>query len=237
MKFLIYTLVGVGLGFLFVASANKSTFKYKTKLVKFSLGGAVAIPFILYWFDPVGSFEIDSCTLKTRQTSLTVFVHGKGGKHEMILRQKGTVILDLNGGRTSASINELGEAFFQNLHYGDRIRLNIDFSEPYESTHPDSIYTVELNGQIYLEVYLKGIDRVSGSVFSQDAPLPGVAINVDTLSTTSDSNGRFTIHIPEEMQRKSYEVQFNKKGFASKIEITFPETGKNMEVILQKKLC
>jgi hypothetical protein len=165
-----------------------------------------------------------------------VFVHGEKGKQDIIL-QKGSVILDVKGIRVESQINENGQAFFQNLHVGDQIRLDIKFSEHYRAIFPDSVYTIEADRPIYLEVALPGIDKVKGTVFYKDLPLDDVLIKLDTLIATTDKTGGFVIYIPEELQKNNgYSVFFMKEGFESKVVSAFPQTGEPLIIIMEKKL-
>ncbi len=138
----------------------------------------------------------------TESFPLTVFVHGKGGPQDMILRQQGKVVIDFPGGeRRDAPIRENGEAFFQNLpptFHGKKVRLNVDFSEPYKSIFPDSLYVLLPNEQIYLPVALLGLDKIAGTVIWNDTPLPGVTVNIGSaISDTTDPFGYYELHIPE----------------------------------------
>ena len=142
--------------------------------------------------------------------------------------------MDIGNERKKEPIDDKGEAHFENLRAGDSVRLNIDFSEPYISTHPDSIYVVQPQRGIYLEMVLKGIDRVNGKVFFMDQPLEGVRVEIDTLSCHTDRDGNFSMAIPEGLQKDTYEVWFKKQGFKSLKTVALPETGKPLQVILEK---
>ncbi len=133
-------------------------------------------------------------------------------------------------------INEMGQAFFQNLHSGDTVKLDIDFSEPYKPLSPDSNYIIEPNGKIDLAVALQGISKVQGKVLYNEAPLSGVIVQVDNVPpTTSDSTGWFSITIPDSLQRESYKVWVIKKGFKTKSEPATPQIGESLPIILEKQ--
>ena len=157
----------------------------------------------------------------------------------MILRQKGFVIMDLGGERKRASINENGQAFFQNLHFGDSIRLDIDFSEPYKTIYPDSIYIIQANGNIYLQIALQGIDKVKGMVLFNDAPLKEVIVKLigktGILLDTTDQTGDFSFTIPEQMQNNEYQIWFTKEGFKTKSAPAFPQTGEPLNIVMEKR--
>ncbi|MBK9014712.1 MAG: hypothetical protein IPM82_11890 [Saprospiraceae bacterium] len=168
--------------------------------------------------------------------NLTVFVHGKGGPQDMVLRKQGYVLMDVRGGeRKKSSINDNGEAYFQNLRLGDTVRLSVDFSERYEATHPDSLYVIHEDGRIYLEVALQGLDRIYGTVIWKENPLPGVFVSIgSTLVDTTDNNGAYEIHIPEAQQRKEQEVKFVKSGFKMQLKKALPQTLEPLNVVMEK---
>jgi hypothetical protein len=235
--FIIYTLTGIGIALLLynVERTMSSVPKYNVGI----LAGGVALPFILFFTNPIAFFKTDDCYLLVSATSATVFVHGKNGKQDMILRQKGFVILDVRGERKRASINENGQAFFQNLHVGDSIRLDIDFSEPYKPVNSDSVYVIQQNANIYLPVALQGIDKVKGMVLHDNAPLRSVTVKLEgktgILLDTTDQTGDFSFTIPEHMQTKEYKVWFIKEGYQTKSVPSFPQTGEALIIVLEKR--
>ena len=232
--FIIYALIGVGIALLFAKSAERTTANVTIQNMGIVLGGSVALPFILFFTNPIGTFKSDACTLALSNTGVTVFVHGKKGKQDIILRQKGYVMMDVGGERKRAMINDNGQAFFQNLHAGDSVRLDIDFTEPYRTIYPDSVYVIKPNNNIYLPIALQGIDKVQGRVLYKDDPLAGVTVQVDTLSVISDSTGRFSIVIPEALQKDNYKVWFTKKGFRTKSATATPQIGDPLEILMEK---
>jgi hypothetical protein len=231
LLFIIYALIGIGVALLLVKSADRAKADVAIYNVGISLGGGVALPFILFFTNPISRFKTDACATIT---SAAIFVHGKKGRQDMILRQNGFVIMDVGEERKRASINENGQAFFQNLRIGDSVRLNIDFSEPYKALHPDSVYIIQQNSKIYLPVALQGIERVWGRVLYRDDPLEGVTVQIDSLSTSTKGDGNYNISVPEQMQRKEYQVWFIKKGYKSKSAPAFPQTGEPLNIIMEK---
>jgi hypothetical protein len=232
--FIIYALVGIGMALVLAKSAGRARFSVKLWNWCVGLGGGVALPFILFFTNPVGKFKPDNCSSKQ---SVTVFVHGKKGKQDMILRQQGYVVMDIGAERKKATINENGEAYFQNLQVGDNVRLNIDFSEPYKSIYPDSVYNIDEEGRIYLPVALEGIEKVKGIVLYDDKPLEGVTVRIDmseSLSATTDVAGNFVIPIPDSLQNKKYTVWFIKTGFKAISKDAYPQTGIPLSVVMER---
>ncbi|MBL7804766.1 MAG: hypothetical protein JNL02_13580 [Saprospiraceae bacterium] len=198
-------------------------------------GSAIGITALVYLVNPAGVVKDDSPCNEPKTTSVTVFVHGKKGTHDMIPRQQGSVIMDVPGGeRKRASINEYGQAFFQNLVVGDSVRIDVDFSEPYHATRPGRSYRVEPQGSIYLEVALQGLDKVFGTVLAGDKALPGVVAAIGALRDTTDETGYYEIAIPEPLQQKQYEVKFTRAGYKLLTKPAYPQTGAPLNVVMNK---
>lgn len=236
--FTIYTLIGVGMALVLVNSAEKSIINAKIKNVGIYLSGGVALSFILFLTNPIGSFKADDCLISDNLTSTTVYVHGKAGKQDMILRQLGYVIMDVHGERKRSSINENGQAFFQNLKIGDSVRIEIDFSEPYKSQYPDSIYIITMEGKIYLPVSLQGLGNLRGSVLYDDQPMPDVSVKLDVRNSAiyqiTGKSGEYNFSIPDSLQAKEYQIWFSKKGFKTRQFTAYPQTGKPLNIIMEK---
>jgi hypothetical protein len=228
---IIYTLIGLSVTFLLYRNAGQSKLSYKLLEISLKLTGGVALIFTLYFFNPIDKFHPSNCDMPV---SVSVFVHGKKGRQDMILRQQGYVIMDLHGERKRESINEKGQANFYNLHVGDHVLLNIDFSEPYKALYPDSIHVITEDGRVYLPATLEGIDKVEGRVLYNDQPLSGVIVTTNTLSDTSDATGHFNLVIPEPLQTKKYEIQLIKKDFKIRKAIAYPQTGQPIQIIMEK---
>ena len=143
--------------------------------------------------------------------------------------------MDVQGGeRKKELIDDKGTASFQNVKVGDQVKLDVDFSEPFKPKYPDSIYTIPADGRIYLAVELQNLGRVYGTVIWRDQPLPGVLVTIDNLSDTTDVTGRYSIDIPERVQRKEQEVQFLKPGFKMLIKKAYPQTNVPLNIIMEK---
>ncbi len=59
-------------------------------------------------------------------------------------------------------------------------------------------------------------------------------VKIDTISTFTNETGDFILTIPEQMQKKEYNVRFIKKGFKSLSKPAFPQTGEPLEIIMEK---
>jgi hypothetical protein len=225
-----YSLIAAGFGLLFPKTTEKSTFSYRGTALSFAGVGTTAFLLALI-ANPLSLLRSDQCSL----TSFSVLVRGKKGPDDIILRNKGYVLLTCRGEPKKKSIDENGEAIFQNLMPGDTFSLAVDFSQNYRATKPDSTYKVTSNGWVYFIVELRGIDKIHGRVMFDDTALKDVTVSIDGIpNKKTDSFGFFEIEIPELAQQESYEVWFSKKGFKSIPETVYPETGAACNIIMTK---
>jgi hypothetical protein len=193
--------------------------------------GILAVFLCLLYFNPAANLSEMDCTT---EVPVTIFVHGNGGRQDLVLRQQGHVLMDYRGERKRMAINENGEAFFSNLKTSEKIRLGVDFSEPYQPVRPDSVYTIDKSGQIYLQVALLHLEKVYGRTIWQDNPLSGVVVSIGpTLSDTTDALGYYDIYIPPALQRKEQEVIFFKPGFRLLTKKSFPQTNDPLNVVME----
>ena len=188
-------------------------------------GGALAAFTLVFLVNPVSEAPL----------TLTVFLQGKNGQSLKSLHQHGYVLLDVNGERKKELIDDKGQAHFKNLYAGDKVRnVDIEFSEPLQPVRPDSVYTIDAQGQIYLEVAMKHLGHIYGTVLAGDGALEGVIVTVDNLRDTTDLTGSYSIDIPETMQRTDPEVKFHKTGYKLLIKKAYPQTNQPLNVVMEK---
>jgi len=181
---------------------------------------------------------LPTCYSKNKTTGITVFVVGKKGCTDFVLRKKGKVIMRVNrtGETKSESISDKGEAKFSGIEIGEKVTLEIDFSEPYRAMKNDSIYTISDKKSICLMVELQNLNVITGKVISDESPLPGVIVSINSsIVSTTDSLGNYTLVIPLKHQKKQQEVFFDKNGYISEKAIAYPQTKKPLNVVLDKK--
>jgi hypothetical protein len=198
-------------------------------------GGLIALIGILANLTTILDYLGLKPTESGKEINVAVNVADKEGKLIPNLNNNGAyvVMTTSGGGAPQELIDDKGKANFTNIKVGDKVRLKINFSEPY---HPlkDTFYTVPADGRIDLVVGLENQDRVSGRVFYKEKPLPGVIVSIDDLRATTDDLGFYKIKIPEAMQRKKQTVYFNKTGFKTLIKNTFPQTDTPLDVVMEK---
>ena len=202
-------------------------------------GGAIAIFAVVYFFDPASSVGEGKCANET--FVLTVFVHGKGGLEDKILKGQGMVSVYLNSRPEEVKIDEDGKAIFTEISptfNNSRIRITIDHPQPYQSTHPDSLYELKKNGVVYLETELLGMDKIFGEVLDYKSGqfLDSVRVSVLNVQTYSNNNGWFELQIPADKQSKFQRVSFDKKGYERQVYDSVPVHTKQPFSLTMKKL-
>ena len=167
-------------------------------------------------------------------TNVTIMVEDKSG--EFVMRQQGKIVMMVEGGDVKQEdIDSKGAASFKNVKVGDKVRLKVDFSEPYRPLHPDSLYIIPADGRITLRVGLQNLGKVFGRVLYRDKELPGVVVAIGDLRDTTDDLGRYEILIPETDHRREQEVFFKATGFKSITKKAFPQTNQPLNVVMEKQ--
>ena len=172
---------------------------------------------------------------KGKLINVSVYVADKKSDLVASLKKEGYVLMTTEGGgRPKELIDDKSRASFQNIKVGDKVRLNVDFSEPYRPINPDSVYIVPANGQITLTVDLQNLNRVYGTVIYRDQPVAGVLVAIGDLRATTDATGSYNISIPESAQRKEQEVKFLKTGFKMLMKKAYPQTNEPLNIVMEK---
>lgn len=201
-------------------------------------GGAIAIFAVVYFFDPASVVAANKCENET--FNLTVFVHGKGGKEDKILKNQGYVRVYLNSNPDKAQIDNDGKANFSEISptfLDSKVLITIEHPQPYQSTHPDSLYGLKRNGVIFLEAELKGMDKIFGEVtdFTTSDFIDSVRVSVLNIETYTNNKGWFELHIPADKQSKFQRVSFDKKGYQREVYDSIPvHTQQEFSVTLKK---
>ena len=158
----------------------------------------------------------------TGADSITVLVHGKGGKDELVLPGRGIVYLIYGDAKIPEPINQEGEATFKQIpseYFEPGASVELLFEdpegEPYRVVNPDSNYSLTREQYIALEVHLQGMDRLEGIVknFVTGEPIDSAEIRIRGMSFYSNEYGEFTIEIPEDRQRQFIDISAFKEGY------------------------
>ncbi|MCB9292152.1 MAG: hypothetical protein H6559_03320 [Lewinellaceae bacterium] len=192
-------------------------------------------------FDQTFNFFSKSKFEKKDSYSLTVFVHGKRSRNDLVLKKVGFVEITYGTKKARESIDEKGQAIFNeipNRFFDENARVYINVQdtngEPYKSLYPDSLYELNVGEPIYLPVTLSGLDLVFGTVIWNDEPLEGVIVSAGRIRDTTDKLGNYNLQFPENVQKQQQQVMFFKPGFKLIKKNAYPQTQKSLDIIMIK---
>lgn len=147
----------------------------------------------------------------TAANTVTILVHGPGGKDDKVLPSRGIVKLIYGDAIVPEQINNEGEATFKQISdsfFAKDARVEILFEdpegEPYRAVRNDSLYQLTRGRYIALEVKLYGLERLKGIVkdFNTGKAIEGAKVRVQGEEATSNAYGEFTLDLPEDKQEK-----------------------------------
>jgi hypothetical protein len=168
---------------------------------KLELGGPIVAAALVV----VGGFFF----VRTPSTfPLTVYVHGKNDRNDVVLKNSGRVFIDLDGDRRSEPIEENGQAIFPAIpsqFRGREIPIWVD-AEGFESTVANQKAQVH-GANLYVPVQKKS-GQVSGTVQDQNGnPIANAHLSLAGLSRQSDAAGHFEFVIPGEKLEREMDLQ------------------------------
>jgi hypothetical protein len=148
---------------------------------------------------------------------LTVYVHGEGGPHDLVLRNSSRVVLDLGPDRRSEAIGEEGQAYFPSIpanFRGQKVLIGLE-SDAFELSNPKEKHKLD-RPNLYLSVRKKP-GRISGRVQDENGnPLSGANVSVASLSAITDSAGHFEFVLLGEQLKPELELGVVKAGYLAK---------------------
>ncbi len=169
------------------------------------LGGRLKLvgPVVVFFVVVFGSYYV----IPNPSTfSVTAYVHGESGPSDVVLRNSGTVILELGPDARSESIGDKGQAYFPAIpsnFRGQEVQAWVE-SDSYVSVDPNSKQA--LNGPVlYLKVKKRIIEyQLSGTIFDEAGnPLAGVRVVLPEFQKENQTNqgGRFEFRVATERQQ------------------------------------
>lgn len=205
----------------------------------------------LKWLGIIGSlasiialwFVFFPITSSTTAKTVSVLVHGKGGKSEVVLPNRGIVYLIYGDAKIPEQINNKGEATFKqipNEFFAPNAKVEILFEdpkgEPYRVAVADSLYSLKDNVYITLEVLLEGTDQINGIVkdFDTGQPIDSALVRVFGKETYSNKYGEYVLDIPEDQQQQFITLRVYKDGYQLWEKENLPTTT-NTEIIIPLK--
>ena len=214
-RFYYIVLVLMGLAaavFLFGVLPSSAAYEGSVLGGKLRLGGAIVGAALVvvggYFFAP-----------NAPTFSLTVYVHGQGGPQNIVLRNSGSVVLELGPEPKRAQIGENGQAYFPAIPVnfrGQQVPAWVE-SESYESV---ATKTTKLDGPVlYLEVRIKmSRYQIAGTVSDEAGnPLSGVRVVLPQyhVDNETDRDGRFELHVLAGSQQ-IVDLVAQKEGYRTK---------------------
>lgn len=170
----------------------------------------------------------------TDSFAVTIFVHGPGGQHDLLLRGEGKVALDLREDRRYEAIDEKGAAHFLGIpaiSRGKEAFISVE-ANGFELNGQNSIKLD--SGSIYLPIRKKdGIFR--GSVFSElGNEIYNAVINIEEFATETDENGQFVLKVPGERLRNKMRLYVKATEFIAQEHYVVPGSNE-IQIRLQHK--
>jgi hypothetical protein len=166
--------------------------------------------------------------------AVTIFVHGERGPQETILRNRGTVFLDLGGNRQPGAIGEKGEAYFPGIpatFRGQLVRATID-ADGYELANDTGWIRLSGDG-VYLPIRAQGM-RAFGYVKDEGGrPLPSARVSFAEYHTDTDESGFFQLDLSSDSLQSGAKLVVSARGFSSR-EATVVRGGGEFQILLRK---
>ncbi|MDR1601178.1 MAG: carboxypeptidase-like regulatory domain-containing protein [Tannerella sp.] len=198
--------------------------------------------FVIYLFLAVTLIAIGALVfhLLNQPFTATIHVYGWEGRQHHPLDGEGAIELRLGDKTERAGINRQGEAIFKKIlpgYNGKTLPVAIveTGTEPYYLA--DSLVPVRKNTASEIQVLLRGLEKLEGTVVDKDGRgIGGATVWTAGLSAQTNARGFFMINIPLEKQKRHQEVEIQKDGYRPYRNSAMPMAGGDgCRVILQKE--
>lgn len=206
------------------------------------IGLLIAIPAGISEFTGYQIRDLFSSGDKAANT-VSVLVHGKKGKDDLVLPNRGIVYLIYGDAKIPEQINNEGEATFKQIperFFSPNAKVEILFEdpegEPYRVANRDTFYNLKHQTYISIMVVLEGMDQISGIVedFETGKPIDSVMVRVFGKTIYSNQFGEFTLDIPEAQQKQFITLRAFKAGYKD-WELKDIPTTNNQEITIPLK--
>ena len=164
--------------------------------------------------------------------AITCYVHGHAGPQDIVLRNQGSVVLDLAGDRRSVPIGANGQAYFAGIpaNFRDQtVYVSV------ESAEYDSITAKphKLRDPMYLEVK-KRPGKLFGRVTDENGqPIANVDLTVAGLTAKTTGAGGFRFEIPGERMASDMDLTATATGFEPFRATAYPNSNA-MDVVMKR---
>ena len=189
--------------------------------------GALAVFAMVYFFNPAGT--------ETEAFDFTVFIKTTEG--ESVLKNEGKLTMQIENDMREENIDGDGGVDIKRIPAqlkGDSVSVTLE-AEGWQFTNGKPSMYLQLTGNnttLYVERD-NSLCCIEGSVRNDKSQfLEGVKINIGNVFTQSDENGRFSITIPKEKQKKEQTLIATKEGYKIWVANVYPATKQEVEIIL-----
>jgi|SRR5271165_757743 len=194
------------------------TFKFSIPAVPKNYAGPIVVLFMLL-IAGITFFALQKFAPGPSEPTFpfTVFVQGKGGPSDVVLKNSGYVVLDLGGDRRTEAIGEKGQSYFPAIpatFRGQEVPIGVE-SDAFELSDPKQKCRLD-GSSIYLSVQRKA-GHLSGRVQDENGnPLSDAKVSLAGLSAVSDSLGHFEFVINGEQLKPDLDLNVVKVGYLTK---------------------
>jgi hypothetical protein len=165
---------------------------------------------------------------------VTVYVRDSNG--DIVLKNEGSVMLELADVPQERGIGEYGEAYFQHIYPKFRnqpvsLKLN---AEGFELAQPQQQYVLK-GDSLTVEVKRdESLAKILGTVRDMHTGmgLAGVDIRIGDLHVTTQATEEFTLTIPPAQQQKQQTLTAYKAGYQPWEGFVYPATRQEVKILL-----
>jgi hypothetical protein len=146
--------------------------------------------------------------------SVTVYVHGEAGTHDVVLRNVGFVVMDLGPDRRREAIGDKGQAYFPSIPASFRGQEAPVWAEAegFEPVNPGRKQRLD-SSSLYLCVRRKAA-RLTGRVQDESGrPVAGAGVRVGGISASTDASGHFGLNLPGDQAQGGLSLQVTAPGY------------------------
>lgn len=201
-----------------------------------SAGGGLGVFVFVFVYTPQ---LIDSTKKCEPITDITVFLEDEDG--DIILQNEGSLTLTIGNDRRTENIDEKGRVEFRQVStsfVGDTVQISLAHPDWSFLNNRNSIKVpVDRNIVKLVVVPSENLGIIKGRILDEYGDfIEGATISIDTISTMSDSLGRFSLAIPRHMRQRTLTALVVKEGYRSENPDVMPSKTDEAQIVLQKKI-
>jgi hypothetical protein len=220
LYFLEVVLFGVAVAsILFGALSSLGHFEASHSGFKVKFSGAAAVFGFVVWLGIHFAPQVLPFTF-------TIYIHGAGGRQDLILRGTGEVIIDTGSLRRKRPVGADGDAVFLEIpaNFLDKeVPVALD-ADGFELADPHPTVRLSKDGA-YVEVRRKP-GLIKGNCHDTEGrPLPGVTLTLAGMTKSSDVAGEFEFVVPGDKMQTELTLRATLPGFKTWSILAVPDSG------------